>query len=94
MLSDHNNGSHCPAGGTMSIEMNEQVIAKKHGLTDDEAGQVEDVPTDREAEGTRDRHTVRLEEYAVRVHGLGRVLERVRGKVLPVLDYARVLEEL
>ena len=30
----------------------------------------------------------------MRVHGLGRVLERVVGEVLPILDYGLVLEQL
>ena len=66
-----------------------------HGIrTDDEAWQVEDVAADREAERGGDGHAVRLEEHAVRVDRLRRVLERVRGKVLPVLNDRLVLKEL
>ena len=67
---------------------------RREARTDNETGQVHDIAADREAERAGDRCAARLEEHAVRVHGLRRVLERVVRKVLPVLDHRLVLEQL
>lgn len=77
------------AGGYQ--ERTEEVMRTR---TNDETWQVENVAANVEAECGWHRRTVGLEKHAMRVHGLCRVLECVRGKVLPVLDHRLVLEKL
>ena len=57
------------------------------GLTNDEVWEVKHISSDSKAERTRHRLARRLEQHAVRIHGLRTVLERMRGEALPVFYY-------
>jgi hypothetical protein len=67
---------------------------KKRGRTYNYAGQIEYIPSYREAERGRYGSSRWFEQHAMRVHRLSGVLKRMRSKAFPIFHRRLILEEL
>lgn len=67
---------------------------KRRRRTDNHTRQIEEVSAYGETKRRGHRCTIGLEQYTVGVDRLGRILERMRSEVLPILDDGLVFEQL
>jgi hypothetical protein len=85
-------GSHCPASQVSASWL--MAIVRAKVLTDNQTRKIENILPNREAERTRDRHTIRPEERACRCNTLRGILKRMLRKVLPIRHRRRIIEQL
>ena len=96
-------GARAIAGVTIDLSHTIGISIRKPGRpngvrrdkrTDDDARQIKNISSNREAERGWQRRSRWLEQDTMRVHRPCRVFKRVRGEVFPVLDDGLVFEQL